>query len=186
MLLILPFLLKDCVEIMEEVQQKEEIKHIVQEEQNEIPINKQQQAGPEMEDLDNPKVNNEETNVIQVENNVAQKAPGRVEESQDSTRKSNQGSKLPILKIKATVPQPFCLATEKRILSRERRVSVDFSPLTETKSMPRERRGSVEFKDLQGPKLTKSVSLSHKSVISTFILHFILFFSFCTGFTSIF
>lgn len=171
---------------MEEVQQKEEIKHIVQEEQNEIPINKQQEAGPELEDLDNLKVNNEETNVIQVENNVAQKSPGRVEESQDSTRKSNQGSKLPILKIKATVPQPFCLATEKRILSRERRGSVDFSPLTETKSMPRERRGSVEFKDLQGPKLTKSVSLSHKSVISTFILHFILFFSFCTGFTSIF
>ncbi|KAJ0113560.1 hypothetical protein Patl1_03524 [Pistacia atlantica] len=151
---------------MEEIQQKEEIKQIVQEEQNENPTNKQQEAA-EKEELDNLKVNEDEKIIPVLDNNAAQQAAGRVERNQkDPARKLYQGSKLPNLKLKATVPQPFSLATEKRIMSRERLGSVDFSSLTETKSMPKERRGSVESKDLQRPnKLTKSVSLSHKSVL---------------------
>ncbi|XP_031248864.1 protein WVD2-like 3 [Pistacia vera] len=148
---------------MEEIQQKEEIKQIVLEEQNENPTNKQQEVA-EKEELDHLKVDEDEKIVPVLNNNAAQQAAGRVEGNQkDRARKLNQGSKLSNLKSKATVPQPFSLATEKRILSRERLASVDFSSLTETKSMPKERRGSVDSKDLQRPKLTKSVSLSHKT-----------------------
>ncbi|KAJ0053348.1 hypothetical protein Pint_03459 [Pistacia integerrima] len=150
---------------MEEIQQKEEIKQIVLEEQNENPTNKQQEAA-EKEELDHLKVDEDEKIVPVLNNNAAQQAAGRVEGNQkDRARKLNQGSKLSNLKSKATVPRPFSLATEKRILSRERLASVDFSSLTETKSMPKERRGSVDSKDLQRPKLTKSVSLSYKSVL---------------------
>lgn len=157
---------------MEEIQQKEEIKHIVQEEHNENPTIKQQEVA-EKEELDNAKVGEDEKNITGLENNVAQQAAGRVERNQkDPARKLNQGSKLPSLKSKATVPQPFSLATEKRILSRERLGSVDFSSLTETKS---ERRGSVGSKDFQRPKLIKSVSLSHKSVLYIHASCYIIF-----------
>lgn len=76
----------------------------------------------------------------------------------ESLKKPNQGSK-PSPKLKTTVPQPFSLATDKR-MSRERRSSVDFSSVTE-KKLPRERRGSVDFKNSL-PILSKCASLNKK------------------------
>ncbi|XP_011018540.1 PREDICTED: uncharacterized protein LOC105121553 isoform X2 [Populus euphratica] len=59
----------------------------------------------------------------------------------DITKKPKQAPKQ-IPKMKITVPQPFSLATDKR--------------------MSRERRASVDFKDQQLPKLSKSASVNYK------------------------
>lgn len=76
------------------------------------------------------------------------------ESPKDPVKKPKEAAKQ---KTKVTVPQPFSLATERRI-SRERRASVDFSSSTE-KRTPREKRGSIEFNNMQ-PKLSKSTSLN--------------------------
>ncbi|KAL7164849.1 hypothetical protein ACSBR2_040692 [Camellia fascicularis] len=68
---------------------------------------------------------------------------GKVGKSQtDSIKKLKQGSKQNI-KAKGTIPQPFCLATEKR--------------------MSRERRGSMDFKEYK-PTLSRSGSLNYKAL----------------------
>ncbi|XP_030533691.1 protein WVD2-like 3 isoform X2 [Rhodamnia argentea] len=76
------------------------------------------------------------------------------ESQKDPVKKPKEAAKQ---KAKVTVPQPFSLATERR-MSRERRASGDFSSSTEKKAR-RERRGSADFTNLQ-PKLSKSNSLN--------------------------
>ncbi|KAJ4829391.1 hypothetical protein Tsubulata_014534, partial [Turnera subulata] len=83
----------------------------------------------------------------------------KVGENQADPSKKPKLAPKKAAKAKTTVPQPFSLATEKR-MSRERRASVDLSSVTEKKVI-KERRASLDFKDLE-PKLTKSASLKHK------------------------
>lgn len=78
----------------------------------------------------------------------------------DSSKKSKEGLKQNA-KGKHTIPQPFSLATETR-MSKERRGSMDFSAANDPERRLKEKLGSFDFKDPQ-PKLSKSVSLKHKS-----------------------
>ncbi|KAF8027192.1 hypothetical protein BT93_E0182 [Corymbia citriodora subsp. variegata] len=84
----------------------------------------------------------------------AQDARNAAKSPKDPMKKPKEAAKQ---KAKVTVPQPFSLATERR-MSQERRASVDFSSTTE-KRTPRERRGSVDLNNAQ-PKLSKSMSLN--------------------------
>lgn len=84
----------------------------------------------------------------------AQNVRNAAESQKDPVKKPKEAAKQ---KAKVTVPQPFSLATERR-MSQERRAPVDFSSPTE-KRTPGERRGSVDFNNTQ-PKLSKSRSLN--------------------------
>lgn len=79
-------------------------------------------------------------------------------QTNSSSKKSKELSEQK-LKAKHTIPQPFRLATEKR-MSKERRGSTDFSTAIEERRS-KEKRGSIDFNDSQ-PKLSKTVSSNHK------------------------
>ncbi|KAA8525862.1 hypothetical protein F0562_007717 [Nyssa sinensis] len=131
------------------MEDKEEIKPSVEQDQNkdEKP-HKEDETGKEdkviaileanqlQEDMTKERHENEAE--VRVENRAIEE--GKVSGSQNISSKKKQGSK-PNLKTKVTIPQPFSLATEKR--------------------MSRERRGSMDFKD-SNPILSKSTSLNYK------------------------
>ncbi|KAI6707539.1 hypothetical protein NL676_010501 [Syzygium grande] len=89
-----------------------------------------------------------------IEEYQAQDAHNAGESRKDPVKKPKEAAKQ---KARVTVPQPFSLATERR-MSRERQASIDFSSSAE-KRTPRERRGSVDLNNMQ-PKLSKSRSLN--------------------------
>lgn len=77
-------------------------------------------------------------------------------------KKPKQGSKQSLMKAKPTIPQPFSLSTEKRMSSKEKRGSIDFSS-ENMKRKPKQRHGSMDFKNSDSqPRLSRSVSLSHR------------------------
>ncbi|EOY25132.1 Uncharacterized protein TCM_016545 [Theobroma cacao] len=96
---------------------------------------------------------------INVENQVLKSE--KVGDSQiDLAQKPKQGSKQS-LKTKPTIPQPFSLSTAKR-MSKDKRGSINFSS-ENMKRKPKERQGSMDFKNSYSqPRLSRSVSLSHK------------------------
>lgn len=113
---------------------------------------------PMLEKNQSPEDTEKERNENEAEISVGSEGGKGAGEKTEPSKKSKEGSKR-IVKPKFTVPQPFSLATEKR-MSKERRRSVDFSAANEER-MPKQKLGSLDSKAPQ-LGLSRSSSLTHK------------------------
>ncbi|KAI5601983.1 hypothetical protein BDE02_01G127200 [Populus trichocarpa] len=132
-------------QVHKQEQINEEESGVVQNYVREVENKEEKADGIEVEKPQIPKEIKEEKNESKAETAIDDNKQSQAKKvgvnQADIAKKPKQAPKQ-IPKMKITVPQPFSLATDKR--------------------MSRERRASVDFKDLQLPKLSKSASVNYK------------------------
>jgi hypothetical protein len=132
-------------QVHKQEQINEEESDVVQNYVREVENKEEKADGIEVEKPQIPKEIKEEKNESKAETVIDDNKQSQAKKvgvnQADIAKKPKQAPKQ-IPKMKITVPQPFSLATDKR--------------------MSRERRASVDFKDLQLPKLSKSASVNYK------------------------